>query len=123
MANDILDLQKFNGMTIKDVGGLLQDSSEVFFRFVDEDGEACGFSFSNEEESSMGNEVSIYLEDFSGNPNLSGATFYEAIEKNGDIDGLTYTFYTIKTSVGYLDLRFVGKSNGYYSEKCNVYVF
>ena len=121
MANDILDLQKFNGLTIRDVGGLSQGSSEVFFRLIDKDGEICGFSFSNEEE--YGNDVSVYLEDFYGNPNLSGAIFYEVIEKSGHGNSLTYTFYTIKTSFGYLDLRFAGRSNGYHSENCNVYVF
>ena len=65
----------------------------------------------------------VWLEDISGDTNLEGAIFYEIIEKecnkdalNKGDDSFTWTFYTIRTSKGYLDLRWYGTSNGYYSE-------
>ena len=65
----------------------------------------------------------VWLEDISGDTNLEGAIFYEIIEKecnkdalNKGDDSFTWAFYTIRTSKGYLDLRWYGTSNGYYSE-------
>lgn len=68
----------------------------------------------------------VYIEDISGNKDLNGAIFYEVIEKECDRDGMgydesfTWTFYTIRTSKGYLDIRWYGASNGYYSESVDV---
>ena len=68
----------------------------------------------------------VYIEDINGNKDLNGAIFYEVIQKECDRDGLdcddsfTWTFYTIITSKGYLDIRWYGSSNGYYSESVDV---
>jgi hypothetical protein len=37
-------------------------------------------------------------------------------EEQDQYDSATFTFYTLKTSKGYLDWRWTGESNGYYSE-------
>ena len=69
---------------------------------------------------------SVYIEDINGDKDLNGAVFYEVIQKECDRDGLgyddsfTWTFYTIITSKGYLDIRWYGSSNGYYSESVDV---
>lgn len=68
----------------------------------------------------------VYIEDINGNKDLNGAIFYEVIQKECDMDGIdyddsfTWTFYTIITSKGYLDIRWYGASNGYYSESVDV---
>lgn len=37
-----------------------------------------------------------------------------------DPESYTWTYITIKTTAGYIDLRFFGSSNGYYSESVDV---
>ena len=71
---------------------------------------------------------SVYLEDICGNVKLENQKFYEIVEKQCDLgakdgdydDSYTWTFYTMITSKGYLDLRFYGTSNGYYSESVDI---
>lgn len=72
----------------------------------------------------------VWLEDINGDTNLEGAIFYEIIEKECNKDALneedesfTWTFYTIRTSKGYLDLRWYGTSNGYYSESISFLIY
>jgi hypothetical protein len=71
----------------------------------------------------------VYIEDINGNKQLKESIFYELIEKKCDKDALdeddesfTWTFYTIKTSLGYLDIRWYGSSSGYYSENVDLEV-
>lgn len=64
---------------------------------------------------------SVYIESISGDlTNLEGSPILRADEKihTSDADGgsCTATFYTFATAKGYVDIRFNGESNGYYSE-------
>jgi hypothetical protein len=73
--------------------------------------------------------VTIESVDFSGGTDLSGAIVYEASEVTGkpqadykfdynyQPESYTWTFYKMKTSVGYVDIRWLGTSNGYYGER------
>lgn len=72
----------------------------------------------------------VEVEDINGDTDLVGTTFYEIIEKECNKEALdeytgsyTWTFYTIRTSKGYLDIRWYGTSNGYYSERVDLDVF
>lgn len=66
----------------------------------------------------------VYIEDISGNlDNLVGSPIVRADEKSNHDEtnwiSRTYTFYTLATNKGYVDIRWIGESNGYYSEEVN----
>lgn len=67
----------------------------------------------------------VYLESINGDlSELEGAVLYSFEEatnfdENTDMSG-TWTFYKIKSSKGYIDIRWYGESNGYYSEEAQV---
>ena len=75
---------------------------------------------------------SVTLEDINGDiQNLIGVPILRADEKtsNDPRDGddeeyasesCTYTFYTFATKKGYVDIRWYGSSNGYYSESVDL---
>lgn len=70
----------------------------------------------------------VELEDIIGNLDRHiGATLVsieERVSQSEDLpqtdDSNTWTFYTIITSKGYIDLRWHGSSNGYYSESVDL---
>ena len=72
----------------------------------------------------------VYIEDIIGD--LEGLynspiTMFEQTSKYGTVkswgDTATWTFYKIATVKGYVTLRWLGTSNGYYSEKVNFEYF
>lgn len=64
----------------------------------------------------------VYIEDINGNlsdlENTPILLAEEFIHENvyAGFDSSTYTFYRFTTSKGYVDVRWCGESNGYYSE-------
>ena len=109
-------LEEIIGKKIILVEGLEKDSDEVIFHLENGDKwkmyheqDCCEY---------------VWLEDIIGNiDNILNSEVLRFDEKcqNDDEAGEndmseTYTFYTIATSKGYLDLRWHGTSNGYYSE-------
>ena len=66
---------------------------------------------------------SVYLYDINGDlDDLIGSTLYMAESSSSDATGFndnesgTWTFYKFATQKGYVTLRWLGESNGYYSE-------
>lgn len=58
------------------------------------------------------------LEDLVGAPLLMAEEAIDTNESNYGSDGsMTYTFYKLATTKGYVTIRFNGSSNGYYSER------
>ena len=82
---------------------------------------------------SMYHEQSVYIDDISGDLNdIIGSPILMADESsssNTNLDGspledeysCTWTFYRFATVKGYVNIRWYGGSNGYYSESVNVY--
>jgi hypothetical protein len=73
----------------------------------------------------------VYIEDICGDLNdLVGAPLlvaeevsnYDAEPVNGCDESYTWTFYKFATRKGYVDVRWFGSSNGYYSESVDVEV-
>lgn len=129
MSNLNIDLlnKHFFGKVITNVNGLEQESEVV---------ELC---FDNNESITMYHEQDccehVNVDDVAGPVDLTGAIFYELIEKDSsnankkedndddwDDDSFTWTFYTIRTSKGYTDIKWYGASNGYYSESVDLKV-
>lgn len=123
-----------------------QDSSDDFYsnwnleemeriEFIAEDGTRFLLSY----EMDIGNEV--YIESIVGDlSDLVGMEILmaeESVSEDGDegaippVDDLdpeneydnsyTWTFYKLASAKGYVDIRFFGKSNGYYAEKAQLY--
>jgi len=64
------------------------------------------------------------LQDLVGEPLLMAEQVsnevYEAEHQPEDAESYTWTFYKFATRKGYVDVRWFGSSNGYYSESVNV---
>lgn len=102
---------EFYGKLIVGVDGLDTGSGEVAIHFED------GSSFHMWHSQDCCESVSITDIDSAGN--LEGATWFECevSSKHGKSEwgDEEWTFYTIRTSLGYVWIRWYGESNGYYS--------
>lgn len=59
------------------------------------------------------------LEDLIGSPLLMAEEVIERSPESDNYESATWTFYKFATIKGYVTLRWVGESNGYYSESVN----
>lgn len=68
------------------------------------------------------NDVVGDLEDLVGEPLLMAEEVSGAIEPDVEhSESYTYTFYKFATRRGYVDVRWLGESNGYYSESVDLH--
>ena len=103
------------GKIIKDVSGLDKGSDKVIVTFED------GSYFWMEHYQDCCESVSIVDIDGDFSSDMIGARWlgYDERSESGsenDWGSSTWTFYTLKTDRGYTWLRWLGESNGYYSE-------
>lgn len=119
--NKTVPFDTLKGKTITKIEGLFRDSDVAHFYTSDgkhykmfHDQECCESveieDVVGDVEDLIGNEVLIAEERTSENENPAGVVAPEYQ------DSFTWTFYTIATRKGYVDIRWYGESNGFYSE-------
>lgn len=101
------------GLTIASITGMEKDSDEIRFKT------ACGREFVMYHEQDCCE--SVYVADVTGDvADLIGEPILLAEEATSDAEDVgesgTWTFYKLATRKGYVDIRWLGESNGYYSE-------
>lgn len=102
------------GKTFKSVTGLVEGSDEIVFTFTD----GSEYKMYHEQDCCE----SVLVSDVCGDiEDLIDATVLEAREdvNDGPTDDWgtsTWTFYNIQTNKGCVQIRWLGESNGYYSE-------
>lgn len=101
------------GKTLVEIVGAEKGSKEIYFRCSD------GSEYKLWHEKDCCEYVRV--EDICGNPlrllNFPILKAEESISKGRNKDGTyQYTFYLLATVKGYLNIRWLGESNGYYSE-------
>jgi hypothetical protein len=98
-----------------------QDEDEIIFERINNKGKRAGFKLMHYQDCCE----RVYVESIVGDLNdLVGVPIVKAEESSGTIDTAdesgTWTFYKFATIKGYVDIRFNGESNGYYSESVDV---
>lgn len=102
------------GQTIASIEGCTVNSEQVTVRCTDN----TAYRFWHQQDCCE----NVALAEFHGDPaDLAGATIHSAEETGEagpvvDSESYTWTFYRIVTDKGTLVMRWLGESNGYYSE-------
>lgn len=123
--SESVKLEDLKGLKLVSVEGLEKDSDEVFFNTE------CGRQFKMYHsqdccESVDINDVCGDLEDLID----AEIVYFEERTSGGDeesedkpseyCESFTWTFYDIQTTKGSFNIRWLGESNGYYSESVNI---
>jgi len=123
--DNIVDTQRgmaqMLGKTFVQVSGSV-DSDEMLFETAQ--GERFLFAHSQDCcESVRINDITGDLQDLVGSPLLMAEEVRGATEPDEEhYESYTYTFYKFATRKGYVDVRWLGESNGYYSEGVDLFV-
>jgi hypothetical protein len=109
-----MSIKLLEGVTLRSITGLHQGSEEIVFTAVD----GRRFRMYHSQDCCERVEVEdVYgdAEDIIGEP----ITLAEerSMEGPGSYDSSTWTFYQIRSRRGTIDIRWLGVSNGYYSER------
>lgn len=106
------------GKTIVEIRGAKKDSDHISFLFSDG---SCFKMYHPQEccETVEVEDICGDIDDLLNTP-LLGA---EASVNKDDDESATWTFYKFRTQKGYVDIRWYGTSNGYYSEEVEIRYF
>ena len=114
-------MEQMLGKTFVEVTGSVGEGEMVF---VTEEG--VRFMFAHQQdccETVEINDIVGDLQDLVGEPLLLAEEVSGATEPDEEhYDSYTYTFYKFATRKGYVDVRWLGESNGYYSEGVDLFV-
>ena len=111
----IQSLDDLFGRKVKSVTGCHKGSEYMEICFTD------GLKAIFEPANYMAN---VEIEDVNGDPQGMVGNLITLVEVISDLDSAnnTWTYYRFATLDGYIDIRWFGSSNGYYSEKVNWYI-
>lgn len=114
-CNNDIGFKSLTGLIIESIIGLKKGSEVVIFTTE------CGKQFKMYHEQDCCETVDI--DDVCGDVgDLIGSLVFHAEERSNEIEGgvnddsATFTFYDIQTSKGSVNIKWLGESNGYYSE-------
>ena len=113
------EIQDMVGKTFTRVSGGVGDGVMVF----ENDTERYVFTHDQDCCESVDiNDVVGDLQDLAGEPLLIAEEVSGATEPDAEhSESYTYTFYKFATRKGYVDVRWLGESNGYYSESVDLH--
>lgn len=117
---DINIIEKYKGLKIEKVEGLHKESPEVTFHLRG----GGRLTFLHYQDCCEDVRL-VDFEDYSLD-GFEGATLREITEASEcaadeeEYESRTWTFYTVRTSKGDLWMRWLGESNGYYSEEVSI---
>ena len=123
IVNTQKGLKKMLGQTFVEVTGSVGDGT---MNFVTAEGQRFMFAHSQDCCESVDiNDIVGDLQDLVGEPLLlaeevTGETPVDFNER--EYESVTWTFYKFATRKGYVDVRWLGESNGYYSEGVDLFV-
>lgn len=116
-------IEVLKGRVITSIHGMCENSNEI--TFILDRGDV--FEMGHDQDCCE----SVYVYDVVGDvQDLVGTEILLAEEVEGTIpdnyrtyESYTFTFYKLATIKGYVDIRWVGESNGYYSESVDCYLY
>lgn len=112
-------LNEFVGKKVESIVGMEKDSDTITFKFAD----GSAYEMYHDQDCCE----QVWLEDVDGDvSDLIGQTLsmaeetieYPEVELHNDSE--TWTYYKFATVKGYVNLRWIGASNGYYSESVDI---
>lgn len=116
---DTVQLERFKGRTPVRIDGGKTGDNEL--RFVFDDGGTATMTHHQDCcEHIWLEDVTGELADLIGSPLLMAEESCGGPETDGAYESQTWTFYRFATAKGFVTLRWIGESNGYYSESVDI---